>query len=87
MEEFNIQGKQTSFYTYCPGTFGYTLVHSEGTERGSLNKTVPSFRDGTYLPCPKIKKNKGRSSSVILYSMFLGLDKPFYLLPPSHDSQ
>ena len=26
MEEFNIQGKQTSFYTYCPGTFGYTLV-------------------------------------------------------------
>jgi hypothetical protein len=27
MEEFNIQGKQTSFYKYCPGTFGYTLVH------------------------------------------------------------
>ena len=26
MEEFNIQGKQTSFYTYCPGTFGYILV-------------------------------------------------------------
>ena len=26
MEEFNIQGKQTSFYRYCPGTFGYTLV-------------------------------------------------------------
>jgi len=26
MEEFNIQGKQTSFYKYCPGTFGYTLV-------------------------------------------------------------
>jgi len=25
-EEFNIQGKQTSFYKYCPGTFGYTLV-------------------------------------------------------------
>ena len=23
---FNIQGKQTSFYKYCPGTFGYTLV-------------------------------------------------------------
>ena len=27
MEEFNIQGKQISFYKYCPGTFGYTLVH------------------------------------------------------------
>ena len=27
MEKFNIQGKQTSFYKYCPGTFGYTLVH------------------------------------------------------------
>jgi len=26
MEEFNIQGKQTSFYKYCPGTFGYTVV-------------------------------------------------------------
>ena len=28
MEEFNIQGKQTSFYKYCPGTFGYILVFS-----------------------------------------------------------
>ena len=28
MEEFNIQGKQTSFYKYCPGTFGYILVLS-----------------------------------------------------------
>ena len=28
MEEFNIQGKQTSFYKYCPGTFGYTLVNT-----------------------------------------------------------
>ena len=27
MEEFNIQGKQTSFYKYCPGTFGYILVY------------------------------------------------------------
>ena len=26
MEESNIQGKQTSFYKYCPGTFGYILV-------------------------------------------------------------
>jgi len=29
MEEFNIQGKQTSFDKYCPGTFGYTLVWSQ----------------------------------------------------------
>ena len=27
MEEFNIQVKQTSFYKYCPGTFGYILVY------------------------------------------------------------
>ena len=27
IEEFNIQGKQTSFYKYCPGTFGYTLLY------------------------------------------------------------
>jgi len=26
MDEFNIQVKQTSFYKYCPGTFGYALV-------------------------------------------------------------
>ena len=26
MEEFNIQGKQNSFYKYCPRNFGYTLV-------------------------------------------------------------
>jgi len=26
MEEFNTQAKQTSFYKYCPGNFGYTLV-------------------------------------------------------------
>jgi len=26
MEEFNIQEKQTSFYKYYPGTFGYILV-------------------------------------------------------------
>jgi len=31
MEEFNIQGKQTSFYKYCPGTFGYILVQSSSS--------------------------------------------------------
>jgi len=33
MEEFNIQGKQTSFYKYCPGTFGYILVPEVITEK------------------------------------------------------
>jgi len=28
MEELNTQGKQTSFYKYCPGNFGYTIVYS-----------------------------------------------------------
>ena len=27
MGEFNIQGKQTSFYKHCPGTFEYILVY------------------------------------------------------------
>ena len=26
MEEFNIQGKETFLFKYCPGTFGYILV-------------------------------------------------------------
>ena len=26
--EFNIHVKQTSFYKYCPGTFGYILVYN-----------------------------------------------------------
>jgi len=28
MKEFNIQVKQTSFYKYCPGTFGSTFVNT-----------------------------------------------------------
>jgi len=36
MEEFNIQGKPTSFYKYCPGTFGYTLLYKP---IGSFPKT------------------------------------------------
>jgi len=32
MKEFNIQVKQTSFYKYCPGTFGYILVKWMGQE-------------------------------------------------------
>jgi hypothetical protein len=26
MEEFKTHVKENSFYKYCPGTFGYTLV-------------------------------------------------------------
>ena len=37
MEEFNIQGKQTSFYKYCPGTFGYTLVYPFSDGLGALH--------------------------------------------------
>ena len=29
METFNIQGKQTSFYSYCPGNSGYILVYAD----------------------------------------------------------
>ena len=39
MEEFNIQGKQTSFYKYCPGTCGYILVLSESAMLQLLSTT------------------------------------------------
>ena len=41
IEEFNIQGKQTSFYKYCPGTFWYILVHPvpEGTAKSGTRAT------------------------------------------------
>ena len=32
MEEYNIQGKQISFYQYCPGTFGYIIVQKENEQ-------------------------------------------------------
>ena len=40
MEEFNIQGKQTSFYKYCPGTFGYTLVLVRSRNRFYRRETL-----------------------------------------------
>ena len=44
MEEFNIQGKQTSFYKYCPGTFGYILVsHNRHDSRAKLLYTKCLF--------------------------------------------
>ena len=46
MEEFNIQGKQTSFYKYCPGTFGYIFV--KGNVNGYM---VPGGI--ARPPCPK----------------------------------
>jgi len=62
MEEFNIQGKQTSFYKYCPGTFGYTLVvwlflknHSSLflTVQHSIGG-LAKLLEGTYPNCLKI---------------------------------
>jgi len=49
MEEFNIQGKQTSFYKYCPGTFGYTLVEQNidlfsKTEIVTFEHNLPGLR-------------------------------------------
>ena len=41
MEEFNIQGKQTSFYKYCPGTFGYTIVLPSLINHHQLGWTWP----------------------------------------------
>ena len=41
MEEFNIQGKQTSFYKYCPGTFGYTRVLWPDKCPGCKDTNVP----------------------------------------------
>jgi len=37
MEEFNIQVKQTSFYKYCLGTFGYVLVFNRNAQRWQWN--------------------------------------------------
>jgi hypothetical protein len=59
IKEFNIQGKQTSFYKYCPGTFGYTLWGFGVTNNHSLlsscvqivwfNSAVCEQVDGTVL--------------------------------------
>jgi hypothetical protein len=45
MEEFNIQGKQNSFYKYCPRTFGYTLIYSLLTQKQNnlLQTLIESF--------------------------------------------
>jgi hypothetical protein len=41
MEEFNIQGKQTSFYKYCPGTMGYTHVYmSLGSQPNNIRNKI-----------------------------------------------
>jgi len=47
MEEFNIHGKQTSFYKYCPGNFGYTpVVWMFLKNHGTLSLTVQHSRGG-----------------------------------------
>jgi len=61
MEEFNIQGKQTSFYKYCPVTFGYTLVY-DSQENDSFKKEF-SFLD-CFLPI--IVESKTQASDRLL---------------------
>jgi len=50
MEEFNIQGKQSSFYKYCPGTFGYTLVTNLVREYSRQPEVINKF---AYWVLPK----------------------------------
>jgi len=45
MKQFNIQVKQTSFYKYCPGTFGYTLVKMSLTETHSRVRVGKNVSD------------------------------------------
>ena len=44
VEEFNIQGKQISFYKYCPGTFGYTLVLTNMKRTTASNRKFKVYR-------------------------------------------
>jgi hypothetical protein len=46
MEEFNIQGKQISFYKYCPGTFGYILVCV--LKQKAISLSSPSFSSNRF---------------------------------------
>ena len=61
MEEFNIQGKQTSFYKYCPGTFEYTLVYLKltiplcpGNDAMSVGNQTPTFRTNTFSTSSRV---------------------------------
>ena len=57
MEEFNIQGKQNSFYKYCPGNFGCTLyVTFTNVERNSAVDIATCYG----LDCPGIESRWGR---------------------------
>jgi len=54
MEEFNIEGKQTSFYEYCPGTFGYTLVFiTEFCPTGIIKCAHKIYTKDIYPPLQK----------------------------------
>jgi len=68
MEEFNIQGKQTSFYKYCPGTFGYILVN------GKFLKNKPEITKPLSTVCPA---DKLCLVAVVICDLF-------YLPPPTH---
>jgi len=79
MEEFNIQGKQTSFYKYCPGTFGYILV--------CPTITVLYHISGNFLTAPRIhalaQDNRVRNFTNNVYCNFCAADTPTPR-PPKH---
>jgi len=61
----------------------------EQKEIHSTKQFLPSEVAHICLASPPSQptKKRGGGCFIIFCSMFLGLDKPLYLLPPSHDSQ
>jgi len=55
MHEFNIQGKQTSFYKYCPGTFGYTLVYLPVHHTQNTLNLIYSGKRASFMPIYNIR--------------------------------
>ena len=53
IEEFNIEGKQTTFYNYCPGTFGYILVN---ILLNPVNYLCTLTTSVTAIYCPALRK-------------------------------
>ena len=49
MEEFNIQGKETYFYKYCPGTFGYILVYCSNNKGSYMFPLQISHHQAIYV--------------------------------------
>ena len=72
MEKFNIQGKQTSFYKYCPGTFGYILVFCI---RQILGKKW-EYNEAVHQPFIDFKKAYDSVRRELLYNIFTELGIP-----------